>query len=337
MCQKKTIFKIEKSTNKNSRKVLVTGATGFIGHQLVKFLSQSGRNVLAVSRTRSNIRIVHPLVEWSCIPDLATLNDGPSLDGVDSVVHLAARVHIRTETSNDPLAAYRQVNLRVTELLAKVCARSGVRRFVFISSVGVNGNNSNSTPFTAEATPSPHNAYTLSKWEAEQRLFELGAGTGMEIVCIRPPLVYGPRVKANFLLMMRWLTRKIPLPLASANSKKSLVSITNLVDLILICLDHPDAANQTFLVSDDEDISTSDLLRQMGALLRNGKIPNLLPVPIKLLELGAKLTGKEEMARSLLCNLQVDISKTKRLLGWKPPISLSNGLKKTAEWYLDHN
>ena len=255
------------------------------------------------------------------------------LPGCEVVIHLAARVHVMNDTVADPLTAFRVVNVEGTLSLARQAAAAGVKRFVFISTVKVNGEATlPGQRFTADDMPAPQDAYSVSKMEAEQGLRELSAQTGMEVVFIRPPLVYGPGVKANFAAMMRWLRRGIPLPLGAIHNRRSLVALDNLVDLIITCLTHPAAANQTFLVSDGEDLSTTQLLRRMGAAL--GKPARLIPVPVSILKLGAALVGKPELAQRLCGSLQIDMSKTRELLGWTPPFSVDEGLKKAAEGYL---
>jgi UDP-glucose 4-epimerase len=252
------------------------------------------------------------------------------LVGITTVVHLAARVHVMRDTEAYPLAAFRVVNVVETLSLARQAAAAGVRRFVFISSVKVNGETTQpGHPFTADDAPAPLDPYGISKMEAEQGLRQIAAETGMEVVIIRPPLVYGPGVKANFSAMMRWLQRGVPLPLGAIDNQRSLVALDNLVDLIITCISHPAAANQTFLVSDGEDVSTSELLRRMGRAM--GRPARLLPVPAGLLKLAATLAGRRDMAQRLCGSLQVDIEKTRQLLGWSPPLTLDQGLKKAAQ------
>lgn len=238
------------------------------------------------------------------------------------------------EEAADPLAEFRRVNVEGTLRLAWQAAEAGVRRFVFVSSIKVNGEHSQpGQPFTADQTPAPGDPYGVSKMEAEQGLRVLARETGMEVVIIRPPLVYGPGVKANFLAMMRWLQRGVPLPLGGVTeNRRSLVFLDNLIDLIVTCIDHPAAANQTFLVSDDEDLSTAALLRRMAAAL--GRPARLIPVPAGLITLGARLIGRPGIAQRLCGSLQVDIGKTKSLLGWVPPVSVDEGLRRTAEHWL---
>ncbi|SDY00901.1 Nucleoside-diphosphate-sugar epimerase [Pseudomonas kuykendallii] len=256
-----------------------------------------------------------------------------ALERIDAVVHCAARVHVMRDTSSDPLAEFRQVNVNGTLNLAEQAARAGVRRFIFISSVKVNGEGTESgKPYLADSPPAPLDPYGISKMEAEQGLRALASETGMEVVIIRPVLVYGPGVKANFRSMMSWLSKGVPLPLGAIHNSRSLVALDNLVDLIVTCIDHPNAANQTFLVSDAEDLSTTELLQRMGRAL--GKPARLLPVPAPLLRAGATLLGKGAVAQRLCGSLQVDISKTRELLGWTPPVSVHEALRRTAEHYL---
>ena len=249
------------------------------------------------------------------------------------VVHAAGRAHILRETNNDPLAEYRRANVDETLDIAEYAARFGARRFIFLSSIKVNGETAlQCRPFTADGCAAPLDPYGVSKREAEQGLRELSLRSGMEITTIRPPLVYGPNVKGNFLSMMRWLGRGIPLPLGAIHNRRSLVAIDNLIDLIVLCVHHPSAANQTFLVSDGEDLSTTQLLRRLGVAL--SRPARLVPVPLALLMLAAAAVGKGDVARRLCGSLCVDISKTRQLLGWSPPVSVDEGLRRTAEAFL---
>jgi UDP-glucose 4-epimerase len=313
--------------------ILITGATGFVGSALAKKLADSG-NVdvrAAVRRTgdglpseinRTQVGDLLPDTDWS-----------KSLSGVRVVIHLAGRVHVMRESALDPLAEFRRVNVDGTLNLARQAASAGVRRFIFISSIKVNGEaTASGSPFQATSKPAPRDPYGISKFEAELALRDVASHTGMEVVIIRPPLVYGPGVKANFESMMRWLQRGIPLPLGLIDNRRSLVALDNLVDLIRICIDHPSAANQTFLVSDGEDLSTPQLLRRMGHAL--GKPARLIPMPSVLLKIGAALAGKPDIAERLCGSLQVDISKTRELLAWTPPVSVNEGLRKAAERFL---
>ena len=281
-----------------SARVLVTGANGFVGRALCGALIGRCQVRGAVRRPGEGCSLDGAeLVPGSLSADFDWTD---ALVGVSVVVHCAARVHVMNEESADPLAEFRRVNVDGTLRLARQAAAAGVRRFVFLSSIKVNGEQTQpGEPFTADQQPNPGDPYGVSKMEAEEGLRALARETGMEVVIIRPPLVYGPGVKANFLAMMRWLKRGIPLPLAAVTgNRRSLVALDNLVDLIVTCLDHPAAANQTFLVSDGESLSTAALLRRMGEAL--GRPARLIPVPVRLLKLGATLLGKPGMAQRLV-------------------------------------
>lgn len=313
-------------------KLLLTGCTGFLGHSLLERLCRDTWDVVVSSRSSS--MQVPAGASFVCISSLdVDTNWSLALAGVVVVIHCAARVHVMDETSSDPLADYRRVNVGGTLSLARQAASAGVRRFVYISSIKVNGEGTSlGVPYLADAQPAPLDAYGISKMEAEKGLRALAAETGMEVVIIRPVLVYGPGVKANFLSMMQWLHKGVPLPFGAIHNQRSLVALDNLVDLIVTCIDHPAAANQTFLVSDGEDLSTTELLRRMGAAL--GKPARLLPLPAGLIRFGANLIGRPAIAQRLCGSLQVDISQTRELLGWSPPISVDEGLRRTAEAFL---
>lgn len=313
--------------------ILVTGANGFVGHRLCVTLSHLGEAVVAA--TRHILPDIVPNISNIQVHSLSADTDWHRcLQGCNAVVHLAARVHVMIDKATDPLTEFRRVNVGGTLNLARQAAAAGVSRFIYISSIKVHGE---STPldraFTADDIPDPQDPYSISKHEAECGLRRLAAETGMELVIIRPPLVYGPGVRANFLNMMRWLYRGIPLPLGAVHNKRSLLALDNLVDLIIACIAHPAAANQTFLAADGEDLSTTELLRRMGLAL--GRPARLLPVPTSLLEAGGTLFGRRDMALRLWGSLRVDISKTRELLGWNPPISVDEGLLRTAQGFVN--
>lgn len=259
--------------------------------------------------------------------ELATTEDySDCLAGVSVVIHAAARVHVMDDTAADPLAAYREVNVDGTLNLARQAAASGVKRFIFISTIKVNGEATlPDQPFTAHDLSQATDPYGISKAEAEAALKKLCSDTGMEFVVIRPPLVYGPGVKANFAAMLRLAKKNLPLPLGAIRNQRSMVALGNLVDLIKVCIDHPKAANQTFLVSDDRDLSTSELLQLM--VRAYGKTPRLIPVPMSWFSIIGKLTGKQAVIARLCGNLQVDINDTKTTLNWRPPVSVEDGIK----------
>lgn len=311
--------------------VLVTGASGFVGSALCARLLRDGGSVRAAVRSLNSqpggaeafaIRSVSSETDWT-----------PALRNVEQVVHLAARVHLMNDKSSDPLAEFRRVNVEGTAALARQAAVAGVRRFVYLSSAKVNGEFTEAGhPFTADDAPAPEDSYGVSKYEAEQLLRQFAAETGMEVVIIRPPLVYGPGVKANFESMMRWLARGVPLPLAAVTeNRRSLVALDNLVGLIVTCLNHPAAASQTFLVSDGEDLSTAELLKRMGAAM--GQPARLFYMPPALLKLGATLLNKSGIYQRLCGSLQLDIAKTRHLLDWTPPVSVDEGLRRAAEGF----
>lgn len=308
-------------------RVLITGASGFIGQALRIEALAHGMKVRGAFRQRAELPDGIEDVVSGEIND--TTDWTSALSGCDVVIHLAARVHVMNDTSDDPLAEFRQVNVRGTLNLARQAARAGVKRFIFVSSVKVNGEQTKAgKPFTEDTAPNPQDAYGISKLEAEQGLQKIAQETGMEVVMIRPPLVYGAGVKANFASMMRAVKRGFPLPLGAIHNQRSFVYVGNLVSLIMRCIDHPAAANQVFLVSDGHDLSTTELLRACASALDVNA--RLLPVPQKLLELAAAMLGRHAVAQRLCGNLQVDISKARSLLGWTPPFSVTEGLKATA-------
>lgn len=307
-------------------RILITGGTGFVGRELIaQLLLRKVKEVIAPARTPDQLPAGVTAVLVNAINDQTDWSS--ALTGVNVVVHSAARVHQVTDRVEDPLADYRRVNVGGTLKLARVAARAGVSRFVFLSSVKVNGEATlPDVPCSADDSPAPQDPYGISKWEAEQGLQKIARETGMEVVIIRPPLVYGPGVKGNFASMIGLVEKGVPLPLGAIHNRRSLISLGNLVDLIITCIDHPAAANQIFLAADGEDLSTSDLLRRVAAAM--GTPSRLIPVPAGLLQLGATILGKQAMAQRLLGSLQVDISKTREVLGWAPPLSVDEGLRR---------
>lgn len=315
--------------------VLVTGATGFVGSALLLRCAAlnaidgfGGKSDAVMGICRDAPAMAVDGVRFTQLGDLAGPVDWqPVLQGINVVVHTAARVHVMMDTATDPLAEFRRVNVHAALQLAKQAAAAGVKRFVFISSIKVNGETTSpGRPFTAEDFAAPQDAYGISKMEAEQGLRQIAAQTGLEVVIIRPPLVYGPGVKANFAALMRAVQRGWPLPLGAVHNQRSLVALDNLVDFIITCITHPHAANQTFLVSDGHDVSTTELIRGMAQAA--GVPARLLPVPVSVLRTAASLLGKADAIDRLCGNLQVDISKARDLLGWMPPISVSEGLRR---------
>lgn len=308
--------------------LLVTGAGGFIGHALVqKLVALPGFSVTVATRSpdRQGTLRCFALGSFSDLTDWSE-----ALAGQKVVIHSAARAHIMNEESVDSLAEYRRVNVEGTLNLARQAAKVGVKRFIFISSIKVNGEKTSlDKPFTADDLPSPQDAYGQSKLEAEHGLQQLAVETGIEVVIIRPPLVYGAGVKGNFASMIQLVAKGIPLPLGAVHNQRSLVALDNLVDLIITCVDHPAAANQVFLAGDGQDLSTTELLRGVSRAM--GRSLWLIPVPAFLLRMGAKVLGKQAMADRLLGSLRVDISKARELLGWQPPVSVDEGLRRCFE------
>jgi nucleoside-diphosphate-sugar epimerase len=313
-------------------RVLVTGANSFIGSALLV------RGALdSALHLRGSVRRRTPDlpggVETVRVGDLAPDTDwSGALRGVDAIVHTAARVHIMREAAADPLAEFRWTNVAGTLNLARQAADAGVQRFVFISSIGVNGAETFDVPFRAEDEAVPHSPYSISKYEAEIGLRQIAHKTGLDVVIIRPPLVYGPNAKGNFSTLLKIVHLGIPLPLGAIQNKRSLVALDNLVDLVMTCLNHPAGANKTFLVSDGEDISTTELLRRTAAAL--GRPARLIPVPPPILQTAARFLGKIDLAQRLCGSLQVDISYTQEVLGWIPPVSVDEALKQTARHFL---
>ncbi|MEH6452514.1 MULTISPECIES: SDR family oxidoreductase [Pseudomonas] len=315
---------------KQSKKILVTGASGLVGRAFVERLLKDGdyEPVIAARGATG--------FESSCVIlpfDLARQTNISISDDIEVVVHAAARVHVMEEPAAEALSEYRKINVEATERLARQAVSAGVKRFIFISTIKVNGEETIlDQPFTADDKPAPSDPYAVSKYEAELALKEIAATTSLEVVIIRPALVYGPGVKANFHRLMKWLGSGLPLPLGAIKNKRSLLFVDNLVDLIITCVVHPAAGNQIFLACDGYDLSTTELLQHLSRALSKNNI--IIPVSEKLLLKIASLIGKRSVARRLLGSLQIDISKNHEVLDWYPPISVKLGIKNTVDYYL---
>jgi UDP-glucose 4-epimerase len=312
--------------------ILVTGAAGFVGGALTASLVRRGPRFGRIRAATHDVALPwsHPNLSVAHGKNLSPAEDwSDALAGISTVIHCAARVHVLRE-AGDALALHRQINAAGTLNLARQAVAAGVRRFVFLSSIKVNGESTPpGRPFTADGAASPSDPYGMAKMEAEQGLRELARGHGLEVVVVRPPLVYGPGVKANFQALMRALAHGWPLPLgAVTRNRRSLVALDNLVDLLAVCAEHPAAAQRTFLVSDGEDLSTAALLRRLGAAL--GRPARLLPVPAAWLGAAAAVLGRREALRRLCGSLQVDMRSTRETLGWTPPIDVDEGLRRAA-------
>lgn len=309
--------------------ILITGATGFVGgHLCVELIQKKHQLLLAVS---SLCDFKFPSTQI-VVPEFNNFTISPEvLAGIDVVIHLAARVHVMDEQSSDPFKAFLEVNLHGTINPARQAAAAGVKRFVYVSSIKVNGEYTENKPFDEADLANPQDPYAVSKWKAEQALRQLSEETGMEVVVIRPPLVYGPRVKANFLHLFTVVNKSVPLPLACIHNQRSMIYVGNLVDAIITCATHPKAANQTYLVSDGESVSTPQLIRNIAQAL--GKRIFLLPFPLSMMKFLARLVGKATAIDRLTQSLVIDNSKIRQELDWTPPFTMTQGLKVTADWY----
>ena len=332
--------------------VLITGAGGFIGRALCAKILTEGWQVSGTSRSESDVSRLPDRVEVVSIGSIdSDTKWDDALVGIDTVVHLAARVHIMDDTCSDPLAEYRKVNVEGTRCLAIAAAKAGIKRFVYISSIKVNGERTDpqitqitrirekesvnrgreselKKVFSEKDVPEPHDPYAVSKWEAEQVLHDVA---GLEVVILRPPLVYGPGVKANFMRLFKIVEYGLPLPFRYINNRRSLIYIGNLVDAIKTCMTNPNAVGKTYLVSDGEDVSTPELIRRIG--VASGRRALLLPVPVWIMRMAGKIVDKSNEVERLVGSLTVDISKICRELEWKPPYTMEHGLSETATWY----
>lgn len=316
-------------------RVLLTGASGFVGAAVQARLLTDGQYTLRSAMRQLSSDLPENL-EVCVAPSLGPYADwSAALDSVDVLIHCAARVHVMNEQVADPLTEFRRANVEGTLCLARQAVAAGVRRFVFVSSIKVCGEQTRpGEAFCADDVPLACDPYGISKREAEEGLLALAMQSGLEVVIVRPPLIYGPGVKANFLSMLRWLDKGIPLPLGAIDNRRSLVALDNLVDLLVLCLAHPAAAGERFLVSDGDDISTTELLRRLGGAL--GRPARLLPVPSSWISCAAGLVGRKDISQRICGSLQVNIDKTRELLGWTPPITVNQALAKTAAHFLEH-
>ena len=308
----------------NGQRILVTGATGFVGQRVCSLLESQGAVAVKASRAPSSerntcqVEALGPDTDWRA-----------ALQGCSAVVHLAARVHVMNDQAVDPLLEFRRANTEGTLQLARQAVRAGVKRMVFVSSIKVNGEAGH---FTAGSPPNPIDPYGISKFEAEEQLLEFGRQSGLEVVVLRPPLVYGPGVKANFLKLLGAVARGVPLPLGAVNNKRSLVFVGNLANAIATCLVHPKAAGRVYLVSDNADVSTAQLIREMAQAF--GRKASLISIPPRLIESLAALLGKRAAAQRLLGDLTVSPQALREELEWTPPFSMQAGMKETADWYM---
>jgi len=313
-------------------KILITGAHGFIGKALMKHLVSLNYQIIGAIRLSKHAERLPVEVTPLIIPSIgAETNWSVALRGIDTIIHLAGRAHVMKEKASEPLISFRNINTFGTERLAKAAAFEGVKRLIFISTIKVNGEDS-TTSYTEKDSPNPQDPYAISKWEAEQILRDVSAETGMETIIIRPPLVYGPAVRANFLRMLHLVDYGIPLPFARINNHRSLIYIGNLVDAIAMCINHPNAGNQTFLVSDQDDVSTPDLIRLISSAM--DKPNRLFSFPPNILSLFATMIGKKNLYDRLCGSLAVDASTISKKLSWQPPFSLNDGIAHTVAWYL---
>lgn len=308
---------------------MITGANGFVGKYLCAELLQQGQPVRAAVRSAS---LPIDNIEVAVVGAIdGETNCAEALRDVDVIIHLAARVHVMKDTAADPLAEFLKVNVQGTANLASQAAAAGVKRLVYVSSIKVNGEQTTETqPFTESDIPSPQDAYAVSKWRAEQALREVAQKTGLEVVIVRPPLIYGPGVKGNFIRLLAVLNKGIPLPLAGVRNKRSMIYLGNLADALITCANHPAAAGKTYLVCDGEDISIADLVRQMHIGL--GKPARLFRMPVSLLHGMGRLFGQLESVERVVGTLRINDGLIRKELGWKPKFTLQEGLQATADW-----
>lgn len=307
-------------------RVLVTGATGFVGRSLVPLMVRKGGMDVIGSSRRPGQQAAVAGATFVESPELSASADWqPLLSGIDAIVHAAARVHVLREEAGDALSEFRRANVEGTLALAEQAARSGVRRFVFVSSIHVNGAETNGSTLTEASAAAPHSPYAISKYEAEQRLTELAASTPMELVVVRPTLVYGPGALGNLASLTSMIRRGLPLPFAAVDNRRSLISVDNLAELLFLCLVHPKAAGELFLAADGVDLSTPDIIRYIGRDI--GRTARLYPFPETVLRMALSAAGKNHMSKQLFGSLQVDVAKAKSTIGWSPALT-----PQTARW-----
>lgn len=313
-------------------KILVTGASGFVGHQLIQTLKQHYcLKVIAIGRS----------ILQSCADEFFVVSNfdqqgvwqKPLEGGCDIVIHLAARVHVMHDKAEDPLEAFLAVNLHGTLNLANAAAKAGVKRFVYVSSIKVNGEYTEGQPFTAQDAPNPQDPYAVSKWRAEQALLKLSEETGMEVVIVRPPLVYGPGVKANFASLLNFVNKRLPLPLSCISNTRSMIYVGNLADALITCATHANAAGQTYLVCDNENVSTPQLIKKLAFVLKRPYL--VFPFPLSIIRLLARLVAKSSAVDRLTQSLVIDCSTLCSELDWEPPFTMQEGLLETAQWYIE--
>ena len=314
-------------------KILITGATGFIGRALFENLNSKKKYLVHLSTRINQEKLFQGVKTFNTGEIDFNTNWKDALDGVDCIVHCAARAHMTEKKQTVSFNAYRKINVDGTRNLANQAVAIGIKRFIFLSSIKVNGEGKiASKSFKYNDIPQPTDAYGISKWEAEQALLEISKQTGLEVVIIRPPLVYGEGVKGNFLRLLDLVYKQMPLPFAKINNLRSFIALDSLIDLIICCIDHPKARGKTFLVSDGEDLSTLDLIRKLSKFMN--KSPRLFQVPQLIIQLIGRLVGKSSEVKRLLGSLRVDNSYTREILGWSPTLSLDESLEKTVRWYL---
>lgn len=324
---------MEKNIERKTTNILITGANGFVGRTLCEFLADKQYRICTVVRRLHDESIVRPEVRNYVVKDITGDTDWSEiLADIDIVIHLAARVHVMDDKADDPKAEFYKVNVEGTVNLARQAQKEGVKRFLFLSTVKVNGEETNVTPFTEKDPPAPKDFYGMSKYEAESRLWSIAAESGLEVVVIRCPLIYGPNVKGNFLRLLQLAESRVPLPLASIRNKRSIVSIDNLIDFLVRCIEHEAASGQTFLISDGEDLSTPELITRITREM--GHSSRLFAFPPTLLKRICAIFGCRSLMDRLSGSLQVDIQKAEKILNWHPAYTIDEGVAKTVKWFL---